>query len=80
MKAIQFVLCTVAIEFDDSKVFIYAKESLPLFHREQLIDPSKSQVPPIDLKHEKHFQEQKQLDPIVPEQANHPISVQCPTR
>ena len=30
-----------------------------------------SQVSPIDLKHEKHFQEQKQLDPIVPERANH---------
>ena len=38
------------------------------------------QVAPIYLKHEKHFQEQKQLDPIIPEQANHPISVQCPTR
>ena len=31
---------------------------------------------PIDLKHEKHFQEQKQLDPIVPEQVTHPVSVQ----
>ena len=28
-----------------------------------------SQVSPIDLKHEKHFQEQKRLDPIIPEQA-----------
>ena len=26
------------------------------------------------------FQEQKQLDPIIPEQANHLISVQCPKR
>ena len=34
-----------------------------------------SQVSLIHLKHEKHFQEQKQLDPIVPEQATHPISV-----
>ena len=25
-----------------------------------------TQVAPIDLKHEKHFQEQKQLDPIIP--------------
>ena len=33
------------------------------------------QVALIDLKHEKHFQEQKQLDPIIPEQANHLISV-----
>ena len=39
-----------------------------------------TQVAPIDLKHEEHFQEQKQLDPRVPEQANHPISVQCPKR
>ena len=39
-----------------------------------------SQVSPIDLKHEKYFQEQKQLDPIVPERANHPISVLCPKR
>ena len=39
-----------------------------------------SQVSPIDLKHEKYFQKQKQLDPIVPEQATHPISVQCPER
>ena len=38
------------------------------------------QVAPIDLKHEKHFQEQKQLDPIIPEQANHLISAQCPKR
>ena len=36
--------------------------------------------PPIDLKHEKYFQEQKRLDPIVPEQAIHPISVQCQKR
>ena len=36
------------------------------------------QVALIDLKHEKHFQRQKQLDPIIPEQATHPISVQCP--
>ena len=34
----------------------------------------------IYLKSEKHFQEQKQLDPIIPEQANHLISVQCPKR
>ena len=27
------------------------------------------QVAPIYLKHEKHFQEQKRLDPIIPEQA-----------
>ena len=33
------------------------------------------QVEPIHLKHEKHFQEQKRLDPIIPEQATHPISV-----
>ena len=33
-----------------------------------------SQVSLIDLKHEKHFQEQKQLDPIVPEQANPNLS------
>ena len=39
-----------------------------------------SQVAPFDLKHGKHFQEQKQLDPIVPEQANHPVSVPCPER
>ena len=39
-----------------------------------------SKVSPIDLKHEKYFQEQKQLDPIVPERVNHPISVQCPER
>ena len=39
-----------------------------------------SQVSPIDLKHEKYFQEQKQLDPIVPERVNHPISVLCPKR
>ena len=32
------------------------------------------QVALIDLKHEKHFQEQKQLNPIIPEQANHLIS------
>ena len=38
------------------------------------------QIAPIHLKHEKHFQEQKQLDPIIPEQANHPISIQCPKR
>ena len=38
------------------------------------------QVAPICLKHEKHFQKQKQLDPIIPEQANHLISVQCPKR
>ena len=31
-----------------------------------------SQVSPIDLKHEKHFQEQKRLDPIVPKRVNHP--------
>ena len=49
MKVIRFVLRTVAIEFDDSKDFHSAKESLPLFHREQLIDPSKSQVLPIHL-------------------------------
>ena len=29
---------------------------------------------------EGYFQEQKQLDPIIPEQANHPISVLCPKR
>ena len=39
-----------------------------------------SQVAPFDLKYEKYFQEQTQLDPIVPEQATHPISVQCPER
>ena len=39
-----------------------------------------SQVSPIDLKHEKYFQEQKQLNPIVPERVNHPISVLCPER
>ena len=33
------------------------------------------QVAPFDLKYENYFQEQKQLDPIVPEQATHPI---CP--
>ena len=38
------------------------------------------QVAPIDLKHEKYFQEQKQLDPMVPERANHLFSVQCPKR
>ena len=38
------------------------------------------QVAPIYLKHEKHFQEQKQVNPIIPEQANHLISVQCPKR
>ena len=38
------------------------------------------QVAPIHLKHEEHFQEQKQLDPIIPEQATHLISVQCPKR
>ena len=38
------------------------------------------QVAPIDLKHEKHFQEQKQLNPIVPEQVNHPVSILCPKR
>ena len=32
------------------------------------------------MKHDKHFKEQKQLDPIVPEEATHPISVQCPER
>ena len=42
-----------------------------------------SQVSPDYLKHEEHFQEQKQLDPIVPEQVTHPVlspvsSVQCP--
>ena len=30
-----------------------------------------TQVSLIDLKHEKYFQEQKQLDPIIPEQATH---------
>ena len=49
VKVIQFVPCSVAIEFDESKSFHSAKESLPQFHREQLIDPSKHQVPPIDL-------------------------------
>ena len=39
-----------------------------------------TQVSLIHLKHEKHFHEQKRLDPIVPEQAHHPISVQCPKR
>ena len=34
-----------------------------------------SQVSPFDLKYETCFQEQKQLNPIVPEQATHPISV-----
>ena len=38
------------------------------------------QVAPIYLEHKKHFQYQKQLDPIMPEQANHLISVQCPKR
>ena len=38
------------------------------------------QVVLIYLKHEKHFQGQKQSDPIVPEQATQTISVQCPTR
>ena len=32
------------------------------------------------LKLERRFQRQKQWDPIVPEQATHPISVQCPER
>ena len=32
------------------------------------------------LKSETRFQEQKQLDLIVPERTNHPISVLCPTR
>ena len=39
-----------------------------------------SQVAPFDLKYEKYFQEQKQSDPIIPEQAYHPISVLCPER
>ena len=39
-----------------------------------------SQVSPIDLKYEKYFQEQKRLDPIIPEQENHPILVLCPER
>ena len=39
-----------------------------------------SQVSPDYLKHEKHFQGQKQLDPIVPEHVTHPISVLCPER
>ena len=34
-----------------------------------------SQFSPFDLKYENYFQEQKQLDPIIPEQANHPVSV-----
>ena len=38
------------------------------------------QVAPIDLKHEKHFQKQKQLDPITPEQATHLNSIQYPKR
>ena len=36
------------------------------------------QVSLIHLKHEKHFQEKKRLDPIIPEQANHPVSIPCP--
>ena len=39
-----------------------------------------SQVSPNYLKHEKHFQEQKRLDRIIPEQATHPISIQRPKR
>ena len=38
------------------------------------------QVAPIYLKHEKRFQKHKQLDPIIPEQATHPISIQCPKK
>ena len=38
------------------------------------------QVAPIHLQYEKHFQEQKRLDPVIPEQATHPISVQCQER
>ena len=38
------------------------------------------QVAPIYLNHEKLSQEQKKLDLIIPEQANHLISVQCPKR
>ena len=34
-----------------------------------------SQVSPINLKNDKHFQKQKQLDPIIPEQTNHPVSM-----
>ena len=37
-------------------------------------------VAPWHLKHKKYFQRQKQLDPTIPEQANHPISVLCPQR
>ena len=39
-----------------------------------------SQVAPFDLKYEKYFQRQKQLDTMIPEQANHLISVLCPER
>ena len=58
------------------------RNSINVFHHIDFIVRfvDHSQVSPIDLKHEKHFQEQKQLDPTVPEQANHPISVQCPKR
>ena len=42
--------------------------------------PIKSNSVPIHLKHEKYFQRQKQLDPIIPEQANHPVSIQRPKR
>ena len=39
-----------------------------------------SQVAPIDLKHEKYFQEQKRLDSIIPERANHPVLILRPKR
>ena len=39
-----------------------------------------SQVSPFDLKYENYFQEHEQLDPIIPEEANHPISIPCPKR
>ena len=38
------------------------------------------QVAPFCLKSKSRFQKQTQLDPIIPEQANHPISIQCPKR
>ena len=64
----------------DNCSFRHDTKSSQSVARKFLFTNSKQLEPPIDLKHEKHFQEQKQLDPIIPEQANHPISVQCPER
>ena len=37
-------------------------------------------LPFFDLKYEKYFQRQKQLDPTIPEQANDPVSIPCAER